>query len=461
MSVVVQLSKFEGPLALLLYLIRKDEMDIFDIKINEITTQYLDYIKLMKELDLEVAGEFVAMAATLIQIKSKMLLPQYDEKGEIIEVEDPRKELVQKLLEYQKYQEAARLLYERPLVGRDMWTRGVRLNIDEPAEEIEVEENGLFTMIALYRQIMRSAKKRIHQVTAKAQSIASRILEIKDMLTIGTRRTLNELVVGGENRMRQVLITFLSVLELAKLGFVGLYQSETYGDLWIDLKKPIENDVVSRVEEYESIDSKADSLFAEADADAQTVLPGNENAEEFVLVDAEDRLENEDESIVNPEDMASDDDILRAELELEGQGADVIVSEAMAEDVKADTVGAQLAFEDMWNDNTSQLENDEIGANKGAWEQSSSLLDNLIGNEALGGVSVDDETILVGSSVNNESAMAVEFIEKVHLEESVEVKNEVLVVDEWVNAGENEVTVVLPVEDDNKFNGEPEPEVQT
>ena len=104
---LIQLERFEGPMGLLLHLIRKEEMDIFDIKINEITTQYLEYIKLMKELDLEVAGEFVAMAATLIHIKSRMLLPQYDENGEVVENADPRKELVQRLLEYQKFQEAA------------------------------------------------------------------------------------------------------------------------------------------------------------------------------------------------------------------------------------------------------------------------------------------------------------------------------------------------------------------
>lgn len=327
MSVVVQLSKFEGPLALLLYLIRKEEMDIFDIKINEITSQYLDYIKLMKELDLEVAGEFVAMAATLIQIKSKMLLPQYDEKGEVIENEDPRKELVQKLLEYQKYQEAARLLYERPLVGRDMWTRGSRLNLDEPSDEVEIEENGLFAMISLYRQIMRSAKKRIHQVTAKAQSIASRILEIRDQLVMGTRKTLNELVGATDNQVRQILITFLSVLELAKLGFVGLYQTETYGDIWIDLKKPIENDVVSRVEEYESLDSTADKLFASevVQEEKLDVDVTAESPEEFVLIDR-DQASDEDEALFSSggsgiaNEIATDEEILQAEMELEAAG---------------------------------------------------------------------------------------------------------------------------------------------
>jgi segregation and condensation protein A len=339
MSVVVQLSKFEGPLALLLYLIRKEEMDIFDIKINEITSQYLDYIKLMKELDLEVAGEFVAMAATLIQIKSKMLLPQYDEKGEIVENEDPRKELVQKLLEYQKYQEAARLLYDRPLVGRDMWTRGTRLNLDEPSDEVEIEEDGLFAMISLYRQIMRSAKKRIHQVTAKAQSVSSRILEIKDMLTMGTRRTLNDLIGVTEHHVRQTLITFLSILELAKLGFVGLYQTETYGDIWIDLRKPIENDAVSRVEEYESLDSAADKLFSVPEQNVSEQMDFEGAADEgFVLVDAEDLLVHSDEVTgISELEMASDEEILQAEMELENQIGDVGTKEVHNEELNEAT----------------------------------------------------------------------------------------------------------------------------
>lgn len=314
MSLVVQLPKFEGPLALLLYLIRKDEMDIFDIKIHEITNQYLEYIKIMKELDLELAGEFVAMAATLIQIKSRMLLPQYDEKGEVVENEDPRKELVQKLLEYQKYQEAARLLYERPLVGREMWTRGYRESLDEPMEEIEVEDNGLFSLISMYRLIMRSAKKRIHQVTAKAQSIASRILEIKEMLIMGQRKTLNELIHTIDDQARQILITFLSLLELGKLGFVSLYQSENYSDIWVELRKPIEGDAVSRVEEYETLNSEevASKLFEGTHEDVDHT---KDSSDVFVLKDAED---NSDEVILdNPlyseEEMASDEEILLAE----------------------------------------------------------------------------------------------------------------------------------------------------
>lgn len=322
MSITVQLPKFEGPLGLLLYLIRKEEMDIMDIKVHEITKQYLEYIKLMKELDLEVAGEFVAMASTLIQIKSRMLLPQYGENGEIIEQEDPRKELVQKLLEYQKFQEAAKLLYDRPLVGRDVWLRGVRESLDTKEEEIVLEDNALFSLIATYRKALRLMKKKVHQVTAKAQSIASRILEMKDRLIVGNKITLRELVVATEDRARQTLITFLSLLELGKMGFVGLYQTEAYADIWVDTRKPIETDVLSRVEEYDSM--RADEVAAQMMEESKKI----EADEDFLLTDAEDNLEvpgtqlsldavdSSESDMEVAMDIASDDEILAAEKEL-------------------------------------------------------------------------------------------------------------------------------------------------
>lgn len=320
MSITVQLPKFEGPLGLLLYLIRKEEMDIMDIKIHEITKQYLDYIKLMKELDLEVAGEFIAMASTLIQIKSKMLLPHYNEEGEIIEAEDPRKELVQKLLEYQKYQEASKLLYERPLVGRDVWLRGSREVLEQKEEEIVLEENALFSLIATYRKVLRSVKKKIHQVTAKAQSIASRVLEIKDLLRVGNRVTMMDLVTATEERARQALITFLSLLELGKMGFVRLYQSEVYSDIWVDTQKPIETDVLARVEEYDSM--RAEEVASRMMEESQKIDPD----EDFVMEDSDDRadtlsaeglpLEGLEADIVEDDEMASDEEILAMENEL-------------------------------------------------------------------------------------------------------------------------------------------------
>ena len=332
MSITVQLPKFEGPLGLLLYLIRKEEMDIMDIKVHEITKQYFEYIKLMKELDLEVAGEFVAMASTLIQIKSRMLLPQYGENGEVIEQEDPRKELVQKLLEYQKYQEASKLLYDRPLVGRDVWLRGTRESLDQKEEEIILEENALFSLISSYRRMLRSVKKKVHQVAAKAQSIASRVLEIKDRLIVGQRVTLMELVTATEERARQSLITFLSLLELGKMGFVSLYQTEAYSDIWVETKKTIETDVLARVEEYDSMradevaakmmeDSKKIDLEAELQAEAEEAAAAQaaespQLAMDLDFVEGSVEFSEEGLDLNLDQELASDDEILAAENEL-------------------------------------------------------------------------------------------------------------------------------------------------
>jgi segregation and condensation protein A len=324
MSINIQLPKFEGPLGLLLYLIRKEEMDIMDINIHDITKQYFEYIKLMKELDLEVAGEFVAMAATLIHIKSRMLLPQYDENGEIVETEDPRKELVQKLLEYQKYQEAAKLLYERPLVGRDLWLRGCRESLVPKEDEIILEENALFSLIAAFRKVVKTAKKKIHQVTAKAQSISSRILEIKDRLRVGQKVIMMDLVTGTEDRAREALITFLSLLELGKMGFVSLFQTETYADIYVEAKKVVEGDVLSSVEEYGSVNSElmAEQMIAKSEKEAAEAAAQDED---FILKDTEDKDQDGEPMALTPafdqpveimNDMASDEEIFAAEKEL-------------------------------------------------------------------------------------------------------------------------------------------------
>lgn len=328
-QLTVTLPKFEGPLDLLLYLIRKEEMDIFDIKIHEITRQYLEYIKRMRELDLEVAGEFISMASTLIHIKSRMLLPQYNDQGEIIESEDPRKELVQRLLEYQKYQEAAKALSERPWVGRDIWLRGTKETIKPPEEEIVLEENALFSLIASYRKALKSFQRKIHRVAQKAQSISQRIMEIKDRLIPGQRVIFRELLTSAENRTRQILITFLSLLELGKMGFVSLYQSETYGDIYIDTKKDIASDVISRVEEFDGLKSEeaaaaaerliqqAEAAAAEAEALAHLNVSEEMSTPESEFAHGEGNESSLAFEIESLGEMASDDEILAAEAELE------------------------------------------------------------------------------------------------------------------------------------------------
>ncbi len=250
----VQLQKFEGPLALLLYLIRKEEMDVLDININEITKQYFEYIKVMKELDLEFAGDFVAMAATLIQIKARMLLPTYNEAGEEIEGGDPRRELVQKLLEYEKYQEAAKVLYERPLLGRDIWVRGSCESLPQVEGGIVVEDNALFSLISSYRRAMHSMKRQVHKVAIKTQSVASRIIEIKDRLLLGKQVPMSSLIQSkeSESRLKESLITFLSILELGKLQMIKIFQSATYEEIYVEGCQEINTDAISRVEEYET-----------------------------------------------------------------------------------------------------------------------------------------------------------------------------------------------------------------
>lgn len=338
MSIRVQLQQFEGPLDLLLYLIRKDEMDIFNINVTEITKQYLEFIKLMKEFDIEVAGDFIAMASTLIQIKSRMLLPQYDENGEIVETEDPRKELVQKLLEYEKFKEAAKALYERPLLNRDQWPRGFREKMDEKEDEIELEDNALFSLIGSYRKMVKSSLKRIHKVTVKLQSIGSRILEMKDLLIPGRQITMFELfnpnIADLKERSRNVLITFLSLLELGKMGYVSFYQTENYGDIYVNPKKPVEGDVLSKVEEYGNInaDEVAENLFHKSNIITEEEIENLEaTPSDFVLQDGGVNAQTEQLSFEQTfaanlvdgdnfslsEDLASDEEILAAEMEID------------------------------------------------------------------------------------------------------------------------------------------------
>lgn len=337
---LVHLPHFEGPLALLLYLIRKEEMDIFNININQITHQYLEHIRMMKELDLELAGDFVAMAATLIQIKARMLLPQYNEEGEVVETEDPRKELVQKLLDYQKYQDGAKKLYERPLLNRDVWARGVREDLrgDELGELI-VEDEGLFGLIASYRRAMKKAERLVHRVRPRTQSIAGRVMEIKDRLIVGTRVLLRDLLNIGDQPFRnQLLITFLSVLELGRLGFVTLFQNETYGDLHIQLTKPIERNVLERVQEFDSqnADAIAESIIQEAalqDATGSDSMQASLAPQEPIVLEnpfLESSVESSESVAVDtPADLAmesieandsiqsvSDEELMQAEIEL-------------------------------------------------------------------------------------------------------------------------------------------------
>lgn len=344
----------------MLYLIRKEEMDVMNINVNEITRQYLDYIRMMKELDLEMAGEFVAMAATLIHIKSRMLLPQYDETGEVVETEDPRKELVQKLLDYQKFQEAAKTLYARPLLGRDVFVRGIRedLRDEEELGAIIVEDDGLFSLIAAYRRVVRKATRAVHKVRPKVQSIASRIMELSSKLMVGMRVVMRDLITApeGQQQRAQLLITFLSMLELGRMGLVSVFQSETYGDIHIEALKPIERNALERVQEFDSRDAEEvakaiiDNAIEEKIDMAEAMEAHDGQSPQLGLVPTADivieQIATENE-YADTHQVATDDDILAAEEELERETGIPVpdIEELAAEQVAMVESGEQTVEE--------------------------------------------------------------------------------------------------------------------
>jgi segregation and condensation protein A len=230
----VKLEIFEGPLDLLLHLIKKNELDIYDIPISIITRQYLEYIKLMKELNLEIAGEFLVMASTLLQIKSQMLLPtSYEEESSEAE-EDPRAELIRRLIEYQKYKEAATMLENRELIGRDLFA----CKLVEPESEIiqkenEVLEIDLFELVAAFQNILkRLPAEHFHEVSAESISITERINEILTLLQAKNAVHFDELFANGYSR-DYLIANFLAVLELCKLKMVRIVQTCQFAEIWI------------------------------------------------------------------------------------------------------------------------------------------------------------------------------------------------------------------------------------
>jgi len=230
----VHLDQFDGPLDLLLHLIRKNELDVCDISIAVITRQYLDYIKLMKELNLEVAGDFLVMAATLLQIKSRMLLP-VDEPEESEEDElDPRAELIRRLMEYQQYKEAGMVIGARALLGREVFVRACEDPLLTAAQNVEGPlEVSLFELVDAFRVLLdRIPAEHFHDVAAaETFSIADCINEILSLLQERDTVQFDELVREEFTRER-VIVTFLALLELCRLKLIRIFQNGHQGSIW-------------------------------------------------------------------------------------------------------------------------------------------------------------------------------------------------------------------------------------
>ena len=225
----VKLEIFEGPLDLLLYLIKKDEIDIYDIPIARITEQYLAYLELMQELDIAVAGDFLVMASTLIYIKSKTLLPPEPKvDGEEDLGEDPRAELIERLLEYQKFKSASQMLYSRVEIESACYTRGP---IETDSSNPEVSAT-LFDLLRVFREVLKRAEAQVEMEIARDEmTIAEKLAQIHAMLEEREQINVRELFEMSRSK-RELIITFLALLELVKAWKIYLIQSEMFGAIF-------------------------------------------------------------------------------------------------------------------------------------------------------------------------------------------------------------------------------------
>jgi len=232
MAYQVKLSVFEGPLDLLLFLIKKNEVNIYDIPIADITQQYMEYIKMMKILDLEVAGEFMLMAATLMRIKVQMMLPVPESEEE--EIEDPRTRLVERLLEYQRYKEASETLGKNEEKQRQRFHRVLFSKEERPEAGYNWEENlSLFDLLdALQQVLMQRSKIEYYEVQLDEISMEERMAYVLEMCEKHSRILFTDMLQETGSRMFLV-ITFLAILELARRHQILLFQANPFKEIWV------------------------------------------------------------------------------------------------------------------------------------------------------------------------------------------------------------------------------------
>jgi segregation and condensation protein A len=238
-SYQVELPEFEGPLDLLLHLVKRHELNILDIPIAFITEKYLEYLDLMRALNLDVAGEYLLMAATLAHLKSRELLPHPEEEEEDAQTEegmDPREELIRRLLEYQKYKDAAGQLGQRPGLGRQVFRRGAPMDPVDPAET-RLAEASTFALVSALAEVLRRAEVKLtHDVMVDRISITDRINDIVDRLAqADTVRFLECFTLSGSAAQirHEAIVTFLAILEMARLGMIRVLQQQPVGDIYL------------------------------------------------------------------------------------------------------------------------------------------------------------------------------------------------------------------------------------
>jgi segregation and condensation protein A len=240
----VKLDSFEGPLDLLLHLIKKHEVDLYEIRVSQVTDQYLGYLREARELNLDIAGEFLVMAATLIYLKSRALLPP-EERDEFDEEEplDPEAQLIQQLIEHERFQKVAAALAQRPVLGRDVFRRAVVESA--PGEFVEpVRPAGVGDLLlALQRVLTRRANQPVHRVEQEHISIRDGLDLVLDRLRVAPRLSFEALFPVGASRGR-IIVTFLAILELIKVGAVTATQQDAYSEIDVVLLRDLDPDSV-------------------------------------------------------------------------------------------------------------------------------------------------------------------------------------------------------------------------
>ncbi len=239
----IALPNFEGPLDLLLHLIREHKIDILDIPIALITEKYLERLEAMREIDLDIAGEFLVMASTLLHLKSRLLLPPDEVKsgdGEVTVEEklDPRAELVRRLLEYQKYKDAAEQLAKNDLLDRDVFARKVSMTrVPLDPEEVGLKELSVFKLIEGLDRVLKALEPKFqHEVVRDRLSLSDAIHRVADKIRAGSGPISFFSLFEGARTRSSVVITFLALLEMAKLKLIRVFQQEGEDEILVSAK---------------------------------------------------------------------------------------------------------------------------------------------------------------------------------------------------------------------------------
>ncbi len=235
MNYSVKLDNFEGPLDLLLFLVRKNEVDIQDIPILNITSQYMEYIEIMKSMNLDIAGEFLVMAATLMHIKSRSLLPKSDDDEEEDEALQSLDELKKQLLEYQQYREAAQTLKEQNILEKDVFTRTTFVEPENKEEGKMLGEAGLFDLLSALKNVIARAADNgsVMEVSVEKLSVNDKMNDILQLIQGKTDGLLFENMFAEDSTKLEIITTFLALLELMKHQALKIFQNDNFSSIYI------------------------------------------------------------------------------------------------------------------------------------------------------------------------------------------------------------------------------------